>query len=125
MKPLGLFKELPGSPAGSPLMRPAAGALNERQRGLIGTYLLEGGQVRFTMERMPDVLDGDEVFLTAGLRTDGVWFWRSDLAHYVLKYGPALPDDFLDHAAANGWTPPALAEEELARIARQLREEGW
>lgn len=125
MKPLGLFKELQGSPAGSPSMAAVAGALTEQQRRLTGIYLLQGGQVRFTMERIPDVLDGEEVFLTAGLRTDGLWFWRSDLAHYVLKYGPALPGEFLDHLVANGWTPPAIAEEDLATIARQLREEGW
>lgn len=42
------------------------------------------------------------------LRTDDMWVWRSDLAHYVDRYDVALPDEFLDHAAARSWVPPEV-----------------
>lgn len=98
--------------------------LPDRERRRLAIYLLEAPQIRFTMERIPDVLDGEDVPLTGGLRSDGVWFWRSDLAHYVLKYGVAVPEEFLAHAAENRWTPPSFTEDELSEIAAKVRELG-
>lgn len=96
----------------------------DRDRRLVSFYLLQGGVLRYVMERVPDVLDGEEVHLTAGLRTDGDWYWRADLAHYVAKYGLALPPAFVAQAAANGWVPPILTEEERGALAAALRNEG-
>ncbi|HYE60555.1 MAG TPA: hypothetical protein VD997_01040 [Phycisphaerales bacterium] len=43
--------------------------------------------------------------------TDGVWAWRIDLAHYVRTHRVWPPDEFIEHARAAGWRPPA--EEEI------------
>jgi hypothetical protein len=34
---------------------------------------------------------------------DGVWGWPEGLAHYVEEHGLRLPDEFVAHAAANGF----------------------
>ncbi len=64
-----------------------------------------------------DVLDDEPVYLTASPATDGDWFWRRDLAHYVAKYNIALPDEFLEHARAHQWAPGEPSEARLAIAA--------
>lgn len=95
-----------------------------RLRRLVAFYLLQGGALRYTMERLPDVVDGEDVYLSGGLQTDGEWFWRTDLAHYVMKYGLALPGEFIDHASANSWNPPELTDEDRGGLAAELRRRG-
>ncbi len=36
--------------------------------------------------------------------TDGTWAWPEGLAHYVAAHHIALPDQFLEHARAQGFT---------------------
>jgi len=35
--------------------------------------------------------------------TDGTWFWYAGLIYFVEKYNVRLPDEFLQHAAKQGW----------------------
>ncbi len=95
--------------------------MSERLRRLVAFYLVQGQPVRHTMERRDDVLDGERIYLSGGLLTDGEWYWRCDLAHYVLKYGMTMPESFLENAEANAWTPPHLADDHLAALAKRIR----
>ncbi len=38
--------------------------------------------------------------------TDGTWVWPEGLAHYVRVHGIMLPDEFVRHMAAHGFTVP-------------------
>lgn len=120
MKRVGEFCEFWGGKS-CVAIRDALGRLDDVERRLAGLYLAQGHAVRYTMERRRDVLDDEEVFLSSGLRTDGSWYWRADLAHYVLKYGVQLPQEFLFHASSNNWQPPTLPESELRSIATTIR----
>lgn len=35
--------------------------------------------------------------------TDGVWFWYAGLIHFIEKYNVRVPEEFIQHAARNGW----------------------
>lgn len=120
MRRLGEFDELWADVSGPSLCQ-VQGVLDDTLRRRAGLYLAQGGIVRFTMERVPDVIDGENVFLSAAIRTDGEWYWRSDLAHYVLKYGVGLDPDFMEHAAAHLWTPDVLTDQDLTRVAKEIR----
>jgi hypothetical protein len=50
--------------------------------------------------------------LVAHTYTDGTYFWRLDLAHYVGKYHLRLPEDFLRHMASLGWNNPKQQRED-------------
>ena len=43
--------------------------------------------------------------VTGGLTplTDGTYFWPAALGYFVERYNVRLPQEFLDHAASNGW----------------------
>jgi len=120
MKRLGAFSEFVVKGSLPSIVTAIGDPLESRLRRLIVQYLLLAGTLLSTMERLPDVLDGEETPLTAGLRTDGVWYWRTDLAHYVAKYDVELESEFLDHAQSNAWTPPSLSEAERGLLARDL-----
>ncbi len=54
-----------------------------------------------------DVLDPEHPIIGAPhIRTDGVYAWPADLAHYVAVHHVALPEAFVRHAEANGWRVP-------------------
>lgn len=125
MRLLGNFAEFTPNATGAVSLRSVLDTqMPDRLRRLVAFYLLQAGVLRYTMERLPDVLDGEEVFLSGGLKTDGSWYWRADLSHYVMKYGIPLPEEFLQNAERNHWSPPVLTEEERGRLARQLRRDG-
>jgi hypothetical protein len=48
--------------------------------------------------------------------TDGFWVWSSPWAYLVVKYGAALPAEFLEHIRALGYRPPSLSEERAREI---------
>jgi hypothetical protein len=84
-------------------------------------YLLQGTPLAAVVERRPDVLDGEHVYLSASWLSDGDWVWRRDLAHYVDKYNLALPEEFIEHASSFLWSPGVLMGEELSRCVEQLQ----
>ncbi len=47
---------------------------------------------------------------TGSIKTDGTWWWREDLAHYVRRHHLRLAPEFLAHVAANPEPCPALAD---------------
>jgi hypothetical protein len=84
-------------------------------------YLIQATPIVNTMEMRPDVLDGEDVFLSSGPSSDGDWVWRADLAHYVPKYNIGIPADFIEHAQAHLWNPGTLTAEQAARCAAAAR----
>ncbi len=114
--PLGFFRELGPSPPSAPSVSDAVGRgpTPEVQRRAL-FYLIQGTCVSAIMGMLPDVLDGEAVFLSESILSDGDWFWRRDLAHYVAKYNIALPPAFLEHAALYLWSPGVLEGPDLDR----------
>jgi hypothetical protein len=92
----------------------------ERRR--LAFYLALGTPAIRVMGMRRDVIDGEDIFLGESLLTDGEWFWRQDLAHYVVKYGLALPVKLIEHAASNLWRPPVLSDSELVEAAARIRQ---
>lgn len=84
--PLGFFRELGPSPASALSVQEAIGQgpTPELQRRA-AFYLVQGTCVAAVMGMLPDVLDGEQIFLSESIVSDGDWFWRRDLAHYVAK----------------------------------------
>jgi hypothetical protein len=109
--PLGVFREFSDWSSDSPSIRDAIGAgpPPEVQRRL-AFYLSQATSIRATMGRESDVIDGEDVYLSTGLQSDGDWYWRGDLAHYVLKYNVQVPDAFIEHAASHLWSPGQLTD---------------
>lgn len=54
--------------------------------------------------------------LPHSVHTDGVWLWSSPWVYFVVKYGAALPADFLEHIRALGYQPPRLSDERAREI---------
>ncbi len=120
MRRLGGIRELAGGPT-DPSLADVARASDEVQQRRTAAYLLTATRVRMTMEQIPDILDGEAVYLSGGLCSDGDWYWREDLAHYVMKYNVVLPKDFYRHAEANLWSPGVLAGDGLIRAVAAVR----
>jgi len=80
-------------------------------------YLRGAPDVLDVMEQLPDVFDGEFIELTGSLQTDGVWYWREDLVHYVEKYCLALPVEFIERVLAD---PPELSHAELVAAAHRV-----
>ena len=83
-------------------------------------YLRSGYVVVDVMEIRPDVLDGTPLVETGSLMTDGSWYWREDLAHYVEKYHLGLPRAFEEHVAFNEFLVPASDEAALVAATNSI-----
>ncbi|WP_199921216.1 hypothetical protein [Streptomyces globisporus] len=81
-------------------------------------YLRAGSVIAATGSAVHDFLSPANEFI-GGLQllTDGEWFWRTDLAHYVERYHVPLDDRFVDHVRLRGGTPPQLSATELEQVA--------
>jgi hypothetical protein len=89
---------------------------NRRERKKIARYLsraeglLAGGY-------WTDPVTGNPAHrLPQVFMTDGVWVWSSPWAYLVVKYGAALPAEFLEHIRALGYRPPRLSDERAQEI---------
>lgn len=49
-------------------------------------------------------------------RSDDLWLWPCDLAHFVGRHGVRLPDRMIQHIASRGYVPP----EKLTKPAAKL-----
>jgi hypothetical protein len=126
LKPVVRYREFPFGIATDPSMRHATAPGPWEFQDRVLDYLRSGVVVAIPMGgNVPDpfdrpnhanpVIDGRVV---AGLRemTDGEWFWYAALIHMVEKYNVRLPEEFVRHAARNGWrvnperVPPARYE---------------
>lgn len=120
MKPLGMFAEFGYGDPGVPRMRDAVRPTASANEQPLVRYLLNGQGVIDVMEWSNDVLDGAHVDHTGSMATDGDWFWREDLAHYVAKYHLELDPSFLSHVAARNYDPPQLDDEALRRATEEV-----
>ncbi|MFF4041494.1 hypothetical protein [Streptomyces sp. NPDC001816] len=84
-------------------------------------YLEEGELLVATDSWVDDLVDPDiKRICQYSIRTDGVWVWPSSLVYYLVRYHTELPDDFLRHMDASGWTVPTLDEAALDAVMDQF-----
>ena len=123
VRPLGVF-----APDGSrrpvatrAILRGLAGGLPQELRGRVVDYLGAGTGIVPFMEYTRDILEGRfGVSGGSALMSDGVYYWRDDAKDYIREYGIGLPQECLQHMAAQGWRPPALDEATEDRVYRYL-----
>jgi hypothetical protein len=108
-----------GEPGGS--IRDAVNRLSPSERESVATYLEGGVLVSAVPGSGNDVLDGEPVALPPSLRSDGHFIWRSDLVHYVRKYGVGLADDFLAHVRSGSMPPTELDVESDREVTNWLK----
>ncbi|NRD43807.1 MULTISPECIES: hypothetical protein [Corallococcus] len=120
----GDFRELGSGSDEGPSIVEARGKIPEAERSRIGRYLATG--VVFAVSSWPfaDWFTGEKNIAPARTHTDGVWHWRADLSYYVLRYGVALPDAFLQRMRDLDWKCPVLSRQELHALSEQLAFEG-
>ncbi|RKH51115.1 hypothetical protein D7Y23_11065 [Corallococcus sp. AB050B] len=120
----GNFRELTlGSDEGPSLVE-ARGQISEAERSRIGRYLATGTVFAASSGPLSDWFTGEKNIAPHHALTDGVWHWRADLPHYVLRYGVALPDAFLQRMQDLDWKCPTLSRQELDAFMEQLLFEG-
>ncbi|SOE77638.1 hypothetical protein SAMN05446589_7376 [Streptomyces sp. OV198] len=89
--------------------------------GAVVRYLKAGSPLVVTGSWDDDLLDPDSKRISQYMiHTDGVWIWPSTLVYYFVRYRTELPDEFLRHMAASGWTVPTLDEAAMDAIVDQF-----
>lgn len=122
MRRAGFYREMQIAGDEHPSLREAIGTLSEdAEKDRIVRYLADGRGVVMAPAMVGDALDPDRPAVAElGLLTDGEWLWPAELEYYVARYDVGVPDLFVEHMAANGWTVPSLTGEELNRIADEV-----
>ncbi len=94
---------------------PAALIVYDRER--LVRYL-ETAHVVAATSRMsfPCVVCGVRLGGSLSYRPDGEGLWLDDLGHYVGEHGGAPPPAMLERAAARGYEPPAVSQDEVERL---------
>jgi len=114
---VGFYRELSRDPGGRedlPSILEAISSLPQEDEDQIVAYLRNAVCLSGIGCYVNDVLDpSSRVPLTPDQCTDGTYYWRLDIAHYVEKYHLRLPPAFVRHMASRNWQPPA--EEEVYR----------
>ena len=95
------------------------GALSERTRRRVFVYMTKAPMILHYMTKTSDLYDGEVTQQTGAIVTDGSFFWREDLSHYVLKYGIELPQQFMTYGASREWVLGGLNADSLAQARRQ------
>lgn len=110
LRPVGYWTSRPGD--GLPDPRTLMSLKWERdRRSLIAAYLGSAAVL--------DTLDGKQVCAICGAdggrreRTDGVWRWPEQLAHYVASHGVRLPEEFIAQMEREEFRPPDVDVREL------------
>jgi hypothetical protein len=120
IKRAGFYREIGGPDATSddaPSLHAAVHDSGPWDEDRILAYLESALEIYTTMGAQRDALTGDEWIAGSGsLMTDGTWVWPIDLAHYVRRHHVALPQEFVDHIRANGYTVPAVPNERARQI---------
>ena len=91
--------------------------VNERE---ILTYLRSAPLLFVAPEEAYDLLDPLVEIAGGEIRTDGVWMWPLEYAHYIETYHFAVPEEFRRHMASRGWRPPGEDELDIAAILKNL-----
>lgn len=121
VREVGFFAELRHGRPDGPSLRAAVRPTGDPSEDQLVSYLRSGPTLATTGQMASDVLAGDDVPVAPlAVLTDGAWIWPADLAYYVERYHVRLPEEFVQHAAARGWTPPALTHEELVAVELQV-----
>lgn len=113
LRPLGFFPEREVETAAQTSLRELVRERPGQDEAAIVNYLRRGTIFIYSPGVVFDVLDGSGPIGSGSIRTDGVWAWPDDLPHYVERYHVALPNEFVEHARALGWTPPELTDADL------------
>ncbi|MEV7414205.1 hypothetical protein [Streptomyces sp. NPDC089919] len=113
---LGTYRELPHGDTAGPSLADAVRDHPQPDEQRLVAYLRAGSVIAVAGVGVHDRLSPGREFI-AGLdfRTDGSWYWYSDLAHYVERYHVPLDPRFAAHARGRGWVQPRLSDEELMR----------
>ncbi len=113
--PIGWFRELGYETAFS--LEQARGR-DPAHTADVARYL-RGGKILVASPGLArDIYDRGVVAGTHSLRTDGDFVWPDVLAHYVEKYGVALPPVFEARMEAAGWNPPTEIDVKRLGIKR-------
>jgi hypothetical protein len=113
LKPIVHFREFPFGTIKDPSMREFMAPQPWENQSKVVEYLRSGVILGIPMgASLSDWFDpADQANPTIEGRreggvtplTDGVWFWPAGLIHFIEKYNVALPEEFVHHAAQNGW----------------------
>lgn len=118
-KRAGFYQEISGPDAaadGAPSLRDAVRSSGPWDEDRILAYLESAREIYTTMGARRDALTDDEwIAGSESLMTDGTWIWPIDLMHYVRRHHVSLPQEFLDHMRAGGYTVPAVSDERRGR----------
>lgn len=117
VKRVGFFRELKhGDPHGPSLHDVVRSAPAPHASSCVA-YLRQNPILVASMGRVTDVLHPPNGRAgTGSVRTDGVWAWPDDFAHYVERHHAELPAAFVAHASARGWAPAQLSDADLAGL---------
>ena len=122
-KPVGMWAELgrlrPGTPQPSIFDFVQARPLPDADR--VADYLRGGHVLIDVMDIQADVF-APEMKLMNGpsIATDGEYYWRLDLAHYVGRRNLTLPQDFLAEIRHRHYIVPDVDEATLERITVEV-----
>jgi hypothetical protein len=118
----GFFRELgslrPGTPQPS-LADQAREPLPDADR--VVSYLRDGHVLITMMDLQDDWFAPDHPIMNgSSVLTDGEWFWRIDLAHYVGRHHVSLPAEFLARIRAGHYIVPDLDEPTLIALTDEI-----
>lgn len=113
LKPVVRFREFPFGTATDRSMREVMTTQPQEHQAQLLEYLRSGLILGVTMgadltdwfdppQKANPVVEGRCIGGTTEM-TDGVWFWYAGLIYFVGKYNVRLPEDFVQHAARQGW----------------------
>ncbi|WP_246563981.1 hypothetical protein [Streptomyces roseirectus] len=116
---LGFYEEFDDSVRLNGSVRAAVRAVGEPDEAELVAYLDAGHILIDVMEGGRDVLTGLPHRHSLGCSspvTDGTWFWRLDLPHYVETHHVQLPAAFLTHVRGLGHRMPPLITARFATL---------
>jgi hypothetical protein len=112
LKPVGLYREMyNGRHAELPSITESFTERTIEDRAEVLNYLRSAPGVFDVLDVLTDLVNGtDKIMSASSLISDGEWVWRVDSIHYLANYNLDIPDDFLRHVRASGYTPPETVE---------------
>jgi hypothetical protein len=113
LKPVVRFREFPFGTASDPSMREYTSPQPWEHQKEVLAYLRSGLLLGVTMgadltdwfdpsNKANPVIEGRPQGGTTEM-TDGTWFWYAGLIYFIEKYNVRVPDEFVRHAAQQGW----------------------
>ncbi len=113
LKPVVHFREFPFGIISDPSMREAMSERPWPNQDRVLKYLRSGQILAITMGanltdwfdrpgKANPIIHGQVCGGTTPMG-DGVWFWYAGLIYFIEKYNVRLPEEFIQHAANQGW----------------------